>query len=106
MLLLSTVHMKKNQNSLNNLKPNRSPWNNSETVAIRIPKVFKEQVLLYTRQLDSGKLTEKTDTQNDQFRQNLTEIMVKVDAKEKGYKTNSAGQLIKDLKELANSSMS
>ena len=102
MLFISTVHMKKNQNSLNNLKPNRSPWNNSETVAIRIPKVLKEQVLLYTRQLDSGELTEKTDNQNDQLGQNLTEIMVKVDAKEKGYKSNSAGQLIKDLKGLTN----
>ena len=102
MLFISTVHMKRNQNSLNNLKPNRSPWNNSETVAIRVPKVFKEQVLLYTRQIDSGEPIEKTDSQNGQLRQSLTEIMVKVDAKEKGYKTNSAGQLIKDLKELTN----
>jgi len=94
--------MKKNQNSLNNLKPNRSPWNNSETVAIRIPKLFKDQVLLYTRQLDSGEQTEKTDSQNGQLKQSLSEIMVKVEAKEKGYKTNSAGQLIKDLKGLTN----
>ena len=102
MAFISTVHMKRNQNSLNNLKPNRSPWNNSETVAIRVPKVFKEQVLLYTRQIDSGEPIEKTDSQNGQLRQSLTEIMVKVDAKEKGYKSNSAGQLIKDLKELTN----
>ncbi len=102
MLLVSTVHMKKNQNSLNNLKPNRSPWNHPETVAIRVPKVFKDKVLLYTRKIDSGEQTETTNTQNDQLKQSLIELMVKIDNKEKGYKSNSAGQLIKDLKELIN----
>ncbi len=100
MFLVSTVHMKKNQNSLNNLKPNKSPWHHPETVAIRVPKVFKEKVLLYTRKLDSGEQRETTNTQNDRLRESLTEIMVKIDNKEKGYKSNSAGQLIKDLKDL------
>ncbi len=100
MVLISTVHMKKNQNSLNNLKPNRSPWNHPETIAIRVPKVFKEQVLLYTRQIDSGEQTEIANSENDRLNQSLTEIMVKIDNKEKGYKSNSAGQLIKDLKDL------
>ncbi len=100
MLLISTVHMKKNQNSLNNLKPNRSPWNHPETVAIRVPKIFKEKALLYTRKLDSGEQIETTNSENDRLKQSLIKIMVKIDNKEKGYKTNSAGQLIKDLKQL------
>ncbi len=92
--------MKKNQNSLNNLKPNRSPWHHSETVAIRVPKIFKEQVLLYTKEIDSGEQIETTNSENDRLKQSLIKIMVKIDNKEKGYKTNSAGQLIKDLKQL------
>ncbi len=35
-----------------NLKPNYSKWVNSETVAIRVPKVLKKRILEIARQLD------------------------------------------------------
>ncbi len=35
-----------------NLIPNKSSWKNSETTAVRVPKIFKDQVIAYARQLD------------------------------------------------------
>lgn len=92
--------MQQHFNSLNNLKKNYSKWNNSETIAVRVPKVFKEQVLQYAYQLDEGKVN-----LSDNLQQELLSIISKIENKEKGYKSNSSGQLIKDLLNLLKSTV-
>ena len=60
-------------------------WNNP-TKTIRVPENFADELLAIARQFDNGSC------------QTLTEILKKIENKEKGYRINSASQLIKDLK--------
>ena len=83
--------MRVQPNSLNNLNPNRSPYKNNETCVIRVPKIFKDELKRYANQLDSGKVQNSTVTQE------LQDLVSKIKTKQRGYKSNSAGQLIKDL---------
>lgn len=84
-------YMRVKRNSLKNLKHNHSPYNHKETCVIRVPKIFKEQIKEYASFLDSGE-SEKSTVTHD-----LEIILQKVKNKEKGYKSNSASRLIKDL---------
>ena len=84
------------ESSLKNLKPNKSHWNNSETCTIRIPQILKEDILKYAKKLDNKDLDERSYFSNDTI-DKLGIIVSKVKAKEKGYKNNSASQLIRDL---------
>jgi len=90
-----------NPNSLNNLKKNqyRCTWNNGKTRTIRVPVALADTVLDYARRLDSN---ENTSHDTSELRQSLLEILNKIEVKEKGYKSNASGQLIKDLRELLN----
>ena len=87
-----TIH----PDSLKNIEPHKfkSKWNNGKTRTIRVPVRLADQVLDYAHQLDEG------EVKNPLLLDKLTEIMNKIKNKEKGYKSNSAGQLLKDLKTL------
>ncbi len=65
----------------------KQKWNNP-TKTIRVPENFADELLAIARQFDNGSC------------QTLTEILKKIENKEKGYRINSASQLIKDLKAL------
>lgn len=88
--------MKIKESSLKNLKPNKSHWNNRETTTIRIPKIFKQQLIKYAKKLDNQK--ESLMINDSTVTQELKDILEKIDNKEKGYKSNSASKLINDLK--------
>lgn len=85
--------------SLKNLKPIYSRWKNSKTVAIRVPEILKEKILEYARKVDADFDYKESNNSNVQ-KEKIEKILSKIEAKEKGYKTNSAGQLIKDLRGL------
>ncbi len=91
--------MKINKVSLSNLKPNRSRWNNPETIAVRVPKMFKQEVLDYAKQLDNNQVANQvSNKENSTVHKELKEILTKIENKEKGYKGNCATALIKELK--------
>ncbi len=92
--------MNMNPNSLNNLNKNYSKWNNPETVAVRVPKVLKDEILAYARELDNGNRNQADISLSTKHK--LLTLLAKIENKEKGYKSNGSGQLIKDLKELIN----
>ena len=88
-----------NLNSIKQLKPNYSKWSNPKTCTIRIPENLKNQVLEYAHKLDQS----QTNIQlNPTVTQDLINVLAKIESKEKGYKSNSAGQLIKDIKNIIN----
>ncbi|BAQ66467.1 hypothetical protein [Geminocystis sp. NIES-3709] len=86
-----------NLNSLKALIPNKSKWNNSETVIIRVPKILKNEILNYAKKLDNNHVN---NDYNSTVTLELKKILAKINAKEKGYKSNGSGQLIADLREL------
>ena len=93
--------MKIKESSLRNLKPNKSHWKNSETCVIRVPKQLKDEILDYAKRIDAQAdyiKTKKSTVTLDQ----LESIIEKIKNKDKGYKSNSASQLIKDLLRLIN----
>lgn len=94
--------MKKcNPNSLANLKRGFKPkWNDTNTKLIRIPVALEKQVLDYAHQLDDGVTHPPHSIVISDLQEQLMKLMEKINDKEKGYKSNSASQLIKDLKDL------
>ena len=93
------MSMKKyNPKSLANLKRGFKPkWNDTNTKLIRIPVALEKQVLDYAHQLDDGVTPPPQSGVTNDFEEKVFNIMAKVKDKEKGYKSNSASQLIKDL---------
>lgn len=90
-----------NPDSLKNLKPRYAPkWKHGTTRTIRVPVALADQILDYAHNLDNGIVSEKESIDTTDLRQSLLEIITKIDNKEKGYKNNGSGQLIKDLKAL------
>lgn len=96
--------MKKcNPNSLANLTPGFKPkWKDTNTKLIRIPVALEKQVLDYAHQLDDGVTPSSDSIVTNDSREELMKLMAKINNTEKGYKSNSASQLIKDLKSLFN----
>lgn len=83
--------------NLDNLKPFKSKWQNKPTKLIRIPEILEGAILAYAYQLDNG-----INPNQSLVTEKLREICIKIDSKEKGYKSNSATQLIKDIQQLTN----
>lgn len=83
-----------------NLKKFKPKWHHGETRTIRVPVVLAEEVLELAHQLDRGEMQTVTDGEAVRLKEALKEVIAKVEAGEKGYKNNSAGQLIKSLKAL------
>ena len=97
-----------NQKSLENLQPIHSKWLNDKTTTIRIPAVLKDDVLAFAKDIDHKYNEEriiksyKSDATIDMssLLARLKIIVEKIETGQKGYKSNSASQLIKDLKNL------
>lgn len=88
-----------NPNSLRQLKPNKSPWNYSKTVAIRVPENIRNDVINYARDLDNKSFNNNSSISTVQLIK-IKSILSKIESKESGYKSNSASKLITDLKQL------
>ena len=86
-------------NSLKNLQPYKSgfvsPWKNSDTTVVRVPKCFKDSVLEYAHHLDDGQTL-----RDDQLFYRLKDIVEHKLNKVKGYNSNSAGKLFQELREM------
>lgn len=86
-----------NPKSRKNLRPNFKPkWKNRTTKLVRVPVVLEEEILGYAHQLDDG----KTSIVTTEIVELLKGIISKIENKEKGYKANSAAQLIKALRDI------
>lgn len=85
-----------NTTSLKNLNHNKSHWNNSQTCVIRVPEKFKHEIIEYAKKLDNNYKNDESIT-NDLIK----DLLLKIDRKEKGYLSNSAGKLIKDIRAIA-----
>ncbi|WPF90506.1 hypothetical protein WEU38_18215 (plasmid) [Cyanobacterium aponinum AL20118] len=83
--------------NLDNLKPFKSKWQNKPTKLIRIPERLEKEILAYAYQLDND-----INPSQSLVTEKIKEISIKIDNKEKGYKSNSASQLIKDIQQLIN----
>lgn len=83
--------------NLDNLKPFKSKWQNTPTKLIRVPEIFKDEILAYAYQLDSG-----INPNNSLVTKKLKEIVNKINNQESGYKVKYANNLIKDIKQLIN----
>ena len=85
---------------LDNLKKFKPTWQHGKTRTIRVPVALADKVLSYARTLDSGNVTSSRDTNDSLLAGKLSELLTKVDCKERGYKPNSSSRLIKDLRDL------
>ena len=89
-----------NPDSLKNLKPRfDKKWVHGKTRTIRVPVTLADQILDYAHDLDNG-IDTKDSLDTTDLKQSLLDIITKIDNKEKGYKSNGSGQLIKDIKAL------
>lgn len=81
--------------NVESLKPYEGKWQSGKTQTIRVPIALTEQILAYARALDAGNslVTEDSSSNID-----LAELKVKVEAKEAGFRANSASKLISALK--------
>ncbi|MEG4251414.1 hypothetical protein [Microcoleus sp. Pol10D4] len=80
--------------NIQTLKPYESKWRSGKTQTIRVPVALAEQILVVARQMDAG---ESLVTQDESLSY-LRILKVKIEAKEPGYRANSASKLISDLK--------
>jgi len=87
-------------NSLRQLKPNKSHWNNSETITVRIPKIFKDDVINYAKELDN-KVISLNQINSTVTIDKVKILLTKIENQESGYKTVSK-QIVKDLETIVN----
>lgn len=76
------------------LKPYESKWRCGKTQTIRVPVALAEQILAVARQMDAN----ESLVTEDEAVSDLIELKAKIEAKEPGYKVNSASKLISALK--------
>jgi hypothetical protein len=89
---------------IDGLKPYKPTWNSGQTRTIRVPIALADQILAYARQLDdtlvSSDINIKANADGEDVYDRIEELLVKVDNKESGYKSNAATRLIKELRAL------
>lgn len=90
-----------NENSLKQLKPNKSPWKYPHTKVIRIPCNIVDEVLEIAHRLDNNQKAIKTEKSTVTVNK-LKLLLTKIENKESGYKANSATKLIKELQLILN----
>lgn len=73
-------------------------WKNQPSIAIRIPQVFAERLKSLARKWDVQEDTE--DLTDSELVEKIKVIIAKIENQEKGYRNNSASQLIKEVKSL------
>ena len=78
-----------------NLTPYKSKWKNGKTKLIRVPEVLADKILVLAHQLDDG-----INFNDSPVTEKIKKIIDKIYRKEKGYKSNSASALIRELKAL------
>ena len=83
--------------NIENLKPFKSNWKNQPTKLIRIPENLADKILDYAHKLDND-----INPNHSLVTEKIKELSIKINTKEKGYKSNSASQLIKDIQQLIN----
>ena len=80
--------------NIESLKPYENKWRSGKTQTIRVPIVLAEQILIAAHKLD----TNETLVTEDEMINCLIELKAKIEAKEAGYRANSASKLISALK--------
>ncbi|MEG4989706.1 hypothetical protein QUB08_28775 [Microcoleus sp. BR0-C5] len=80
--------------NIQTLKPYESKWRSGKTQTIRVPVALAEQILVVARQMDAG----KSLVTQDESSSSLRILKAKIEAKEPGYRANSASKLISVLK--------
>jgi hypothetical protein len=78
-----------------NLKQFTSDWVHLPTKQIRVPEIYVNEVLEYAHKLDKNVVT--NNSQDSLAQVKINAIIEKIETKQKGYKGNSATQLIKDV---------
>ena len=80
--------------NIESLKPYENKWRSGKTQTIRVPIALAEQILIAAHKMD----TDETLVTEDEMINYLIEIKAKIEAKEAGYRANSASKLISALK--------
>lgn len=80
--------------NVESLKPYEGKWQSGKTQTIRVPIALTEQILAYARALDAS----DSPVTEDDSSIDLAELKAKVEAKEPGFRANSASKLISALK--------
>ena len=80
--------------NIESLKPYENKWRSGKTQTIRVPIVLAEQILIAAHKLD----TNETLVTEDEMINYLIELKARIEAKEAGYRANSASKLISALK--------
>ncbi len=80
--------------NVESLRPYENKWRSGKTQTIRVPIVLAEQILIAAHKLD----TNEALVTEDDIANYLTELKAKIEAKETGYRANSASKLISALK--------
>lgn len=93
-----------NPKSLDNLSDKyqfKPKWQSGKTKLIRVPEKIADQVLEVAHDIDNGISPNRNSQENNsELLMKLMAILEKIDNKEKGYKSNGSGQLIKDIRAL------
>jgi predicted transcriptional regulator len=80
--------------NIQSLKPYESKWRSGKTQTIRVPVALAEQILALARKMDS----DEPLVSEDVIAKELLALKAKIEAKETGYRANSASELISALK--------
>jgi hypothetical protein len=80
--------------NIESLKPYDNKWRSGKTQTIRVPIALAEQILIAAHKMD----TDETLVTEDEMINYLIELKAKIEAKEAGYRANSASKLISALK--------
>lgn len=80
--------------NVGSLRPYENKWRSGKTQTIRVPVVLAQQILAIAHNIDASEsLVTENELVND-----LRALKLKIDAKEVGYRPNSASKLISALK--------
>ena len=77
----------KKENLIGFQKGHNTSWNSLPTTTIRVPRAIKDEVLEYAHMIDQDSCNSAIEQEN--FYKKLDELISKIRANEKGYKTCS-----------------
>jgi len=80
--------------NIESLKPYDNKWRSGKTQTIRVPIALAEQILIAAHKIN----TDETLVTENEIINYLIELKAKIEAKEAGYRANSASKLISALK--------
>jgi len=97
-----TATWQRNTSKLTSYKPT---WIHGTTRTIRVPIALANQTLKYARILDGGLEISAVTDPDILISDTIDRILTKINEKQPGYRSNSAGKLLKDLRALGNSKL-